>query len=105
MVSMLTLEQNPEGVLLFVRAHASAQRNSILGVREGALRVAVTATPEKGKANQAITTLLGKALGIAKSRIALVSGEASSKKRLLISGVEIDQLRQALDQVIARCKQ
>jgi uncharacterized protein (TIGR00251 family) len=98
---MLTLEQNLRGVVLLVRAHASARRNAILGVREGALRVAVTAAPEKGKANQAIIALLSKTLGVSKSKIELVSGETSPKKRMLVTGVEIDQLRHRVESLLS----
>jgi uncharacterized protein (TIGR00251 family) len=101
---MLTLEQNPRGIVLLVRAHAGARRNAILGVREGALRIAVTAAPEKGKANQAIIALLSKTLGISKSKIELVAGETSPKKRMLVTGMEVDQLRQALNLIVADCE-
>jgi uncharacterized protein len=102
---MLDLEQNERGVILPVRAHASARRNAILGVREGALRVAVTGTPEKGKANQAIIALLSKTLGISKSSIEIVSGDTSPRKRLLLRNVDAEQLRQTIASVIAGCDQ
>lgn len=98
---MLRLEQDPRGVILPVRAHAGARRNGILGVREGALRVAVTAAPEKGKANRAIIDLLSKALGVPKSAIELSAGESSPQKRFIVRGNDLDQIRQALQTVIA----
>src|SRR5205823_4214802 len=101
--SMLTLEPDPRGVVLSIRAHASARRSAILGVREGALRVAVTAAPEKGKANRAIIAVLSKTLGISKAQIELVSGETSAKKRLLVRNIEMDLLRQMIAAVIAEC--
>jgi uncharacterized protein (TIGR00251 family) len=98
---MLTLEQNSRGVILPVRAHAGARRNAILGARDGALRVAVTAAPEKGKANQAIIALLSKTFGVSKSAIELISGETSPQKRLLVRNIEMDQLRQAVASVLS----
>ena len=92
----LELEQNERGVILRVRAHAGARRNSILGIRAGALRVGMTAAPEKGKANQAIIALLSKALGVSKSSIEIVSGETSPLKRLRVRNIEMDQLRQLI---------
>ena len=100
---MLDLEQIENGVILPVRAHAGARRNSILGIRAGALRVAVTAAPEKGKANQAIIALLSKTLGVSKSAIEIVSGETSPQKRLLVRSIEMEQLRQMIASVIAEC--
>jgi len=102
---MLTLEQNARGVVFSVRAHAGARQNAILGLRAGALRVAVTAPPEKGKANQAIVAMLSKALGISKSQIELISGQTSTKKRTLITGVEFTKIRQAIEIIVAHCDQ
>jgi uncharacterized protein (TIGR00251 family) len=100
---MLMLEPNSRGVVLSIRSHASARRNAILGGRDGALRVAVTAAPEKGKANRAIIAVLSKAFGISKSQIELVSGETSAKKRLLVRNIEMDLLRQMIAAVTAEC--
>jgi uncharacterized protein (TIGR00251 family) len=98
---MLELQQVEDGVVLPVRAHAGSRRNAVIGIRAGALRVAVTAAPEKGKANQAIIALLCKALGISKSSIEIVSGETSPQKRLLVRDTEIEQLRQMISSIIA----
>ena len=89
-----------EGFVLPIRRHAGGRRNAILGARAGALRVAVTAAPEKGKANQAIVALLSKTLGIAKSSIELVAGETSPQKRVLLRGVEVQQVQTVLEQLL-----
>jgi uncharacterized protein len=95
---MIQLEEHSRGVILPVRAHAGARRNAILGEREGALRVAVTAAPEKGKANRAIVELLSKSLGVAKSSIELIAGETSPLKRFLMT----DSTKQSLQDALAR---
>jgi uncharacterized protein len=97
----LELQVAARGVILPVRAHAGARRNAILGEREGALRVAVTAPPEKGKANRAIIALLSKKLGVPKSAIELASGETSPQKRLLIVGGSEQAIRQTIEQLAA----
>jgi len=97
---MVELEADPRGVIIPVRAHAGARRNAIIGVRQGMLRVAVTAVPEKGKANRAIIALLSEALGIPKSAIELISGETSPQKRFLIATPNLDVIQQTLDQAI-----
>ena len=43
------------GTILPVRAQPGAKKNAVLGERAGALRVAVSAAPERGKANEAIS--------------------------------------------------
>jgi uncharacterized protein (TIGR00251 family) len=102
---MLDLEQIASGIILPVRAHAGARRNAVLGIRAGALRIAVTAAPEKGKANQAIIALLSKTLGVSKSMIEIVSGDTSAQKRLLVRNIEMERLRQTVASVIAGCDQ
>jgi uncharacterized protein (TIGR00251 family) len=93
---MIEIGTHPRGVTIAVRAHAGARKNAILGERDSALRVAVTAPPEKGKANRAISELLSEAFGVAKSMIELVAGETSNQKRFLIVGMSEDVIRQRL---------
>ena len=71
------------GATLSVRVTPRASRDEIL--RDGAdLKVRVTAPPEDGKANAAVTKLLAKALGLPKSRLTLVRGETSRDKSFRI---------------------
>ena len=95
----IALEESARGTILPVRAQAGARRNGVLGARDGMLRVAVTAAPEKGKANQAIAELLGKSLGVPKSAIQLVAGDTSPRKRFLILGRTIGELRGIVEQL------
>lgn len=94
---MIALQQHQRGIVVLVRAHAGARRNGILGERDGALRVAVTAAPEKGKANRAIIELLSETLGVAKSEIELLTGDTSPQKKFLIVGATEESVRQAID--------
>ena len=87
------------GSILPVVAQPGARRNALLGVRAGALRVAVTAPPDKGKANAAIQELLAEALGCKSAQVALVSGATSRKKRFRISEINADELRRRLSAV------
>ena len=56
--SMLALTPHPEGWVLPVRAQPGARKRGIQGERAGALRVAVTAPPQDGRANEAIADYL-----------------------------------------------
>lgn len=84
---MVRLESNAAGTILPVRAQPGARRNAVLGEHDGALRVAVTSAPDKGKANQAIVALLSSTFGIPKSAVELVGGATSRQKRFLLRGV------------------
>lgn len=63
------------------------------GVR---LKVAVSAAPEDGKANQAVVRLLARQWRIAKSHISVRAGARSRDKTILIAGESgdiLDKLR------------
>jgi uncharacterized protein (TIGR00251 family) len=60
-----------------VRVQPRARRNEVVGWRDEALWVRVTAPPADGLANRAVTDLLARALGLPASAVALVRGAAS----------------------------
>jgi uncharacterized protein (TIGR00251 family) len=93
---VIELTPHTQGTILPVRAQPGARKDAVLGERAGALRVAVTAAPERGKANSAIARLLAEALGIRPSQVELISGETAREKRFLVAGVSLDELRQWL---------
>jgi uncharacterized protein len=81
----------PEGLRVFVRLQPRARRARIEGVvtePDGrvALKVAVTAPPEDGKANAALIALLGKSWRLPKSAIEIVGGITDRRKTLLLRG-------------------
>ena len=62
---------------LRLRVSPKAKRNAVAGWHGDALKVSVTAVPERGRANDAVVALLAEALGVAPSSIEVVSGAAS----------------------------
>ena len=93
---MIALQPHPEGTILPVRAQPGSKRNEIRGEQDGMLKVCVTQSPEKGKANKAVVELMAKSLGLRKSQIELISGETSHQKRFLIRGITPEELAQIL---------
>ncbi len=93
---MIALSTHERGTVLPVRAQPGARKNVVLGERAGALRVAVSAAPERGKANAAIQDVLAEFLACKTSQICLLSGETARDKRFLIEGMAIDELRHRL---------
>lgn len=79
-----------EGLLLAVKAAPKASRDAIIGVMatpDGhVLKVAVTAAPDKGKANAAVSAVVAKAFGVAKGAVSLVSGATDRRKLFRITG-------------------
>ena len=93
---MIDLTAHALGTIVPVRAQPGARRNAIVGLHAGSLRVAVSAPPEKGKANAAIQALLADALGCKASQVGLLSGETARQKRFLIEGIAPEDLRERL---------
>ena len=85
-----------EAARLSVRVQPRASRNAILGWYQNVLRVAVTAPPVEGEANQALTRLLARALGVASSGVNVVRGQRSRDKLVRVEGVSDSQLRARL---------
>jgi uncharacterized protein (TIGR00251 family) len=90
---MIAIVLHADGAILPVLAQPGAKCNAILGERAEALRVAVTAPPDKGKANESIRSVLAEHLGCKSAQISLISGAASRQKRFLIRGIAPDELR------------
>jgi len=76
-----------------------ASRDEITGWLGEALKVKVSAPPEKGKANRAVLKLLAKLLGVSKSSITIVSGETSQQKVLEIE-LDTNALRKRLEEAM-----
>src|SRR5690606_8884147 len=56
--AVIELTPHAEGTVVAVAAQPGARRTGVLGERNGALRLAVAAPPDKGKANDALADLL-----------------------------------------------
>jgi uncharacterized protein (TIGR00251 family) len=90
-----------DGVRVRLRVQPRARRNKVDGLvaeADGgvALKVAVTAAPEDGRANAAVIALLAKAWGLPKSAFAVAAGAADRRKIIHLQG-EPARLMQALE--------
>jgi uncharacterized protein len=88
----LQVIESREGVRVSVKAVPGAKTDRIVGQLGGALKIAITAAPERGQANRAIINLLAERLGIAASRITITRGHANPHKQLAISGMTAQEL-------------
>ncbi len=86
--------------LLDLKVSPKASRNAVTGFVGEALKVAVTAAPERGKANEAVEELLAEALGLPRSAVRVVAGQTSRNKRLEIAGLEAAEVRRRLRTIL-----
>jgi uncharacterized protein (TIGR00251 family) len=91
------LRQTSEGVVLTLKAVPGARANQVRYCGSE-LRVLVTQTAERGKANQAILALLADALGLAKTRIEIVRGTTGRRKTVLLRGCQLAEIKARLAQ-------
>jgi uncharacterized protein len=93
---MIELSDHAEGIVLRVRAQPGARKAGVQGEQAGALKLAVSAPPEDGRANAALTELLHDLLGVKRSQVELLRGAMSRDKQFLISGVTRSDLADRL---------
>ncbi len=90
------LAQVEAGVSIQIKALAAARRNELRGIENGRLKVATTAAPEKGRANEAILRQVATALQVSVRQVELLRGATSNQKTILVSGLRLEEVRQRL---------
>ena len=98
---MIAISEHAEGCVLPVRAQPGARRNGVQGEQNGALKVAVTAPPEDGRANQALVEALRDALGLKRSQVELIAGHTARDKRFLLRGVTAAEMSRRLETLLS----
>jgi uncharacterized protein YggU (UPF0235/DUF167 family) len=91
-----------DGLSLRVRLTPKARRSAVDGLAAEAdgsvaLKVAVTAAPEKGRANEALIALLAREWHVAKSAITLTQGGSDRRKLLHLAGDPAELERRLTD--------
>ncbi len=85
----MTLSITAHGTELWfsVRVQPRASRTVVLGQSDGVMKLAVTAPPVEGEANEAVRVFIAKALGVAKRSVRVVQGERGRDKVIAVEGV------------------
>jgi uncharacterized protein (TIGR00251 family) len=76
--------------------HPGARKNGVTGVHAGAVKIALTAPPVDGKANEALIAFLAEALRLPRARIVIVAGISSRAKTIRITGKSAAEVAAAL---------
>ncbi len=98
----IEIRQTRSGLGFDVKVKPGARESKASGTVDGALKVEIKAPPEGGKANAELIRLLSKLTGARASDIEISSGSASRRKKIRISGVELETLRKILDNIQAK---
>jgi len=84
---MVAIKESASGVTFAVKVHPRARKNAITGTVGDALKLALTAPPVEGKANQAVIEFFADLFAIPRSSVTIASGETSRNKIVRIAGV------------------
>ena len=82
-----------EGIEIFLHCQPGAKKTEVQGIHGDRLKIRLAAPPVEGKANDTLIAWLAKELGIPKLNIQLINGDTGRQKRLLISGVTLEQIQ------------
>jgi uncharacterized protein (TIGR00251 family) len=85
-----------DGCTLSVRVHPGAKNDAVTGLHAGALKIALSAPPVDGRANEALIAFVAEKVGLPKARVSLVGGASSRSKVLRITGRSAAEVRARL---------
>ena len=93
---MIPIRDTPSGAIFQVKVHPRAKKNAITGVVGDALKLALTAPPVEGRANEACIAFLAEVLNVPRSSVTIAAGETSRNKVIRIAGVSAAQVEDRL---------
>ena len=88
----MNIRESNDGATFSVRVQPRAKRNAVAGEMGGALKLALTAPPVEGKANEACIAFLAELLDVSRSSITIAAGETSRNKLIRIRGLTAAQV-------------
>ena len=91
-----TVRDTAQGAQFALRVQPRSSRTALAGLIGDAIKLAITAPPVDGKANQAVVEYLAKLFSVPKSSITILSGETGRNKLIAIRGLSAEQVRKAL---------
>jgi hypothetical protein len=87
---------------LLLTVSPGASRDEFVGRHGEGWKVRVTATPERGQANEAVVALLAGALRIDRGSIRVVAGHAARRKVVEIDGLDEEEAGRRLEAAARR---
>jgi len=94
---MIPVHDTPAGATFAVKVHPRAKKDAITGAVGDALKLAITAPPVDGKANEACIDFFAKLLNVPRSSVTIAAGQASRNKVIRVAGLTAQQVRDRLD--------
>lgn len=93
--------ETEQGCWLRVKVVPHAKRLKVAGLVGGALKVTLTAAPEKGEANASLLRFLAQLFQLPKSHVRLQAGMSSREKLVVLVGMPLSRLQVVLQDVLS----
>jgi uncharacterized protein (TIGR00251 family) len=84
-----------------VHVQPGANRTAVTGRHGDALKVAVTAPADAGRANEAVLRLIAEVTGVRRNAVRLAGGRTSRAKRIAVAGAEPADIVRAIGNALA----
>lgn len=91
------LKQVADGTIVSLHVQPRASKNEIIGEQAGALKIRLTSPPVEGAANKLCCEFIAKTCGLPKRNVSILSGDKSRHKRLLVAGLQLNIVQDAIE--------
>lgn len=81
----MTIHDSPLGATFQVRIHPRARKNAIIGEIGDALKLALTAPPVEGRANEACIAFFAELLNVSRSSVTIAAGHSNRNKVIRVA--------------------
>lgn len=97
---MIPIRDTTSGATFSVKVHPRAKKDAIAGTVGDALKLALTAPPVEGKANEACIRFFAELLRVPRSSVTIAAGETSRNKVVRVQGLTAAQVEERLQAAV-----
>jgi len=94
---MIDIRDTESGASFAIKVHPRAKRSAISGEIGNALKVALTAPPIDGRANEECIDMFANLLDVPRSSITIAAGQNSPNKVVKVAGLNATQVKARLN--------
>ncbi len=97
---MIPIRDTASGATFSVKVHPRAKKDAIAGTVGDTLKLALTAPPVEGKANEACIRFFAEFLRVPRSSVTIAAGETSRNKGVRVHGLTAAQVEERLQSAV-----
>jgi hypothetical protein len=97
---LIPVHDTPQGATFQVKVHPRAKKSAITGTVGDALKLALTAPPLEGRANEACIAFFAELLNVPRSSVTIAAGQTGRNKLIRVAGVTAAQVEQRLSSAL-----